>query len=51
MNDKNAVGVTEIGHDSESSIKVLKFNMVLVRLMFSDLSPSLGLEANSAFRV
>ena len=23
MNDKNGVGVTEIGHDSETSIKVL----------------------------
>ena len=36
MNDKNGVGVTEIGHDSESSIKVL-LDSVVSNIKFSQI--------------
>ena len=35
MNDKNGVGVTEIGHDGESSFKVLLQFLIINDLMFS----------------
>lgn len=47
MTDKNGVGVTEIGHDSESRVKVILFTLTNVRL-FNTIIQAVGASVGSA---